>query len=173
MAVESMDYETYAEEVRNKLRSEGFEGVEDIEDDRFKNTLAKREKGLKVGVLNTMATVVDAEGLRSGDLRKCTDDFRSLLNDESYAKFGVGENMFGYVIFAVADPDDELLEWYQDYDVRKRNSHVFPLIYDLSAENVHTHSVPRIKGRGLYNKQKQDAEEFFDLGDGGGGRLFG
>jgi len=168
-----MGYETYVDEVRNQLRSEGFEEVESIEDDRFTNTLAKREKGLKVGMLNMMATVVDAEGLRSGDLRVYTDDFRELLGDESYAKFGVGENMFGYVVFAVANPDDELLDWYEGYDVRTRNSHVFPLIYDLEAEKVHTHSVPKLKGRRLFKKQKKDAEDFFDLSDSSSGGLLG
>lgn len=157
-----MDFNTYTEEVRNNLRSAGFEAA-DIDTDRFGEILAQREKGLTVGVMNTMATVVDAEGMRSGDLREYTDAFRDLLGEESFAKFGVGENMFGYVVFAVDDPDDELTDWALDYDVRKRNSHVFPLVYDLADDEVHTHSVPRIKNRGLYKKQKRDAGEYFEV----------
>lgn len=159
-----MEYNTYTEEVRNNLRSEGFEAA-DMETDRFGEILAKRETGLTVGVMNTMATLVDADGMRSGDLREYTDAFRDLLGEESYAKFGVGENMFGYIIFATDDPSEELIDWSMDFDVRERNSHVFPLVYDLSAEEIHTHPVPRIKGRGLYKKQKGDAEEYFDVGD--------
>lgn len=169
-----MDYDTYAEEVRNNLRSEGYETVEDIVDERFDAVFAKRETGLRVGILNTMATVVDAGGMRSGDLREYADVFRDVLGDESFAKFNVGENMFGYVVFVVANPDDELVDWSHNYDVRKRNSHIFPLIYDLEHDEIHTHPVPRLKSRGLYKKQKRDAEDYFDVGGGSGSSgLFG
>lgn len=168
-----MDYNTYAEEVRNNLRSAGFEAVDGIEDGRFEEILAKRETGLRVGILNTMATVIHAEGMRSGDLREYTDAFREVLGEESFAKFNVGENMFGYAIFAVSQPDAELIDWSHEYGVRKRNSHVFPLVYDLGSKEIHTHDVPRIKNRGLYKKQKRDAKEYFNLGadDDDGGLL--
>jgi len=168
-----MDFTTYTEEVRNNLRSAGFEAA-DIDSDRFGEIFAQRETGLTVGVMNTMATVVDAGGMRSGDLREYTDAFRDLLGEESFAKFGVGENMFGYIVFAVDGAEDELTDWALDYDVRKRNSHVFPLVYDLDADEIYTHPVPRIKQRGLYKKQKRDAEEHFEIeGDDDSGGLLG
>lgn len=167
-----MDYDTYVDEVHNNLRSAGFDLVDDIDDEQFEDIFANRETGLRVGILNTMATVVNAEGMRSGDLREYTDAFRDILGEESYAKFNVGENMFGYVVFAASNPDDELISWSYDYDVRKRNSHVFPLVYDLESETIHTHSVPRIKNRGLYKKQERDAEEYFKVDEGDGGDEF-
>ena len=165
-----MEYATYSDQVRNNLRSAGFEAV-DVEGERFSDVYAKCETGLTVGILNTMVTVVNADEMRSGDLREYTDAFRDLLGDESYAKFNVGENMFGYVLFAAPNPPDELVEWSYDYNVRERNSHVFSIVYALDQDDIHTHSISRIKYRGLYKKQKRDAEALFIInedGEGGG-----
>ncbi|MFD1642461.1 hypothetical protein [Halohasta litorea] len=73
-------------------------------------------------------------------------------------------NLFGYLVCAVADPSEELIEAaIEEYTVADRRTSVFPLIYDLESETLHHHPVPRLKGRGFYEKQKLDAESLFSL----------
>jgi len=68
------------------------------------------------------------------------------------------------VVCAVSDPSEELIEFATEgYTVADRRTSVFPLIYDLNAETLYTHTVPRLKGRGFYEKQRIDAEALFTV----------
>ena len=69
----------------------------------------------------------------------------------------------GYVAFAVATPGDDLVSAATSYTVAERRTNVFPLVYDLESGTLHTHPVPRLKGRGIYRRQSEDADRLFDV----------
>jgi len=109
-------------------------------------------------------TVIDSEGTDEEILTETSEAFRRQLSEMTPSEPSTMENLFGYVVFAVSEPSEELIQFAtEEYTVADRRTSVFPLLYDLENETLHRHPVPRLKGRGFYEKQKLDAESLFSL----------
>jgi len=159
-----MDDQTYRNRIETAVLEEEYEPTTDGPTGEFDTVWHKRTEDPTIGVTDTFVTVVAAESIDQERLKERADEFRALLSGLSPSDPGSMENLFGYVIFAAADPSEELIEFAtQEYTVADRRTSVFPLVYDLAAETLHTHSVPRLKGRGFFEKQKLDAESLFSI----------
>lgn len=156
-----MDVQNYRTHVESTVREKGYEPTNHEAAD-FEPVWHKRTEDPTIGVTEVFTTIVDADGFDTDDIEETAEEFREFLTDASSPEPGSMENLFGYVVCAVADPSDELIEFAtEEYTVADRRTSVFPLIYDLDAETLYTHTVPRLKGRGFYEKQRVDAEELF------------
>lgn len=156
-----MDVQDYRTDVETTVTEAGYETI-DRETDDFESVWHKRTEDPTIGVTEVFVTVVDSEGFDTDDLRSTAEAFRELLTTAVPSTPGSMENLFGYVVCAVPTPSDDLVEFAtEEYTVADRRTSVFPLVYDLDAETLYTHSVPRLKGRGFYEKQRLDAEDLF------------
>ncbi|MFW6321729.1 MAG: hypothetical protein ACOC0Z_07740 [Halohasta sp.] len=156
-----MDSQRYRKHVETTVTEAGYEEL-DRELDDFESVWQKRTEDPTIGVTEVFATVVDAEGFDTDDIAETAEAFRESLTTVAPSSPGSMENLFGYVVFALADPGEELVEFAtEEYTVADRRTSVFPLCFDLDAETLYTHAVPRLKGRGFYEKQRLDAEELF------------
>lgn len=159
-----MDVQRYRNRVKTAVLGESYEPITDKPTDPFDSVWQKRTDDPTIGITEDFVTVVDAEGFDPEELTATADEFRALVTDVSPSEPGGMENLFGYLVCAVADPSDELIDAAtEEYTVANRRTSVFPLIYDLESETLHRHPVPRLKGRGFYEKQKLDAESLFSL----------
>ena len=143
--------------------------------------IADRDRVLLSGVTNAHGGAEEHLSLRDGDILRCevlaegitvssvvfvnpAEEFRRVVTEVAPTKPGGMENVFGYLVCVVADPSDELVRFAtEEYTVADRRTSIFPLIYDLESETLYKHTVPRLKGRGFYEKQKLDAESLFLL----------
>lgn len=158
-----MDAQTYRNHIETTVLDEAYEPTTNGSTGEFDTVWHKRTEDPTIGITDTFVTVVDAD-IDQETIKQRADDFRALLSGLSPSDPGSMENLFGYVIFAAADPSEELIEFAtQEYTVADRRTSVFPLVYDLAAETLHTHAVPRLKGRGFFEKQKLDAESLFSI----------
>jgi hypothetical protein len=159
-----MDVQRYRNRVETAVLDEGYEPITDGQTEPFDAVWHTRTEDPTIGVTEDFVTVVDAEGFDPETLKHTAEEFRGLVTDIAPSKPGGMENRFGYLVCAVADPSEELIEFAtEEYTVADRRTSVFPLIYDLERETVHHHAVPRLKGRGFYEKQKLDAESLFSI----------
>ena len=162
-----MDISQYREAVAANRRTHGFEAVEERTDE-FEDLWMARQTDESVGAVVALATLVDAEGYDAAALRDTAAAFRDVLAgsvdaEPGRADGGASPTPIGYVTFAAPDPDASLLEAMAGFTVAKRRTNVFPLVYDTAAERLHRHEVPRLKGRGIYRRQAEDAERLFDV----------
>lgn len=154
-----MDAQTYCNRVEKTVHDDDYSTISDEAPSEFGPVWRKRTEDPTIGITEVFVTVVDAEGFDSEQLADTAATFRELLTDFASPEPGTVENLFGYVVFAVPDPSEELIAFAtEEYTVANRRTNVFPLIYDTEDETLHTHTVPRLKGRGFYEKQKLDAE---------------
>jgi len=159
-----MDVQRYRNRVETAVLDETYEPIADGPTGEFEPVWHKQTDDPTIGVTEDFVTVVDAEGFDAEELRETAEAFRNVVTDISPSEPGGMENRFGYLVCAVDDPSDELIEFAtQEYTVADRRTSVFPLIYDLESETLHRHPVPRLKGRGFYEKQKLDAESLFSI----------
>lgn len=154
-----MDVQTYCNQVETTVLDEDFETISDTGTSEFGSVWRKRTEDPTIGITEVFVTVVDAEGFDTDTIEETAAAFRTLLTEAAPTEPGSMENLFGYVVLAVSDPSKELIEFAtEEYTVADRRTNVFPLIYDTETETLHIHTVPRLKGRGFYEKQKLDAE---------------
>jgi hypothetical protein len=154
-----MDFDRYREAVAANRRKHGFDVV-DGGFDGFDRVWHANEEDPTVGHVSVFATVVDAAD-DDGDLVAAADRFRELIAELSDGTESA--TPIGYVAFAVASPGDDLVSAATSYTVAERRTNVFPLVYDLESGTLHTHPVPRLKGRGIYRRQSEDADRLFDV----------
>ena len=160
-----MDSSQYREAVAANRRKHGFEAVDGCGE--FDRLWAARETDDTLGDVAVLATLVDGEGLDAAGLVEVASSFRDVLADRIDARpqradGGESSTPIGYVAFAAPDPDASLLGAVSGFTVAKRRTNVFPLVYDTEAERLHRHEVPRLKGRGIYRRQADDAERLFE-----------
>ncbi|MFC5134925.1 MULTISPECIES: hypothetical protein [Haloferacaceae] len=155
-----MDFDRYREAVAANRRKHGFDLI-DGDVSGLDGLWRTREEDPTVGSVSLFAAVADADDYDPDDVVEVADRFR----DEILSRLGErdGTTPIGYVAFAVGSPDDAVVSTATSYTVAERRTNVFPLVYDTNAEELHTHPVPRLKGRGIYRRQSADAERLFDV----------
>ncbi len=155
-----MDSRSYRDYVETQLLDRGYETVAAEQANPFDPIWCKQDDDPTIGRTKVFVTVIDDEDTDRDTLETTADAFRTILSAATAPAQGGVENLFGYLVFAVDEPTDALVEFATEgYTVADRRTNVFPLIYDLDDETLYTHTVPRLKGRGFYEKQKLDAEE--------------
>ncbi|SDE97947.1 hypothetical protein SAMN04488067_101310 [Halorubrum xinjiangense] len=162
-----MDLSDYRAAVAANRRKHGFEAV-DERTDEFERLWTTREADDSLGSVVALATLVEAEGLDAETLADTAASLRDVLVDTvdprpGRADGGEAPTPIGYVTFAAPDPDASVLDAMANFTVAKRRTNVFPLVYDAEAERLHRHEVPRLKGRGIYRRQADDAERLFEV----------
>jgi len=159
-----MDVQRYRKQVETALGEAAYEPVDDESTGSFDGVWQTETEDPTIGVTEDFATVVDASEFDAETLRETAEEFRRVVTEVAPTKPGGMENVFGYLVCVVADPSDELVRFAtEEYTVADRRTSIFPLIYDLESETLYKHTVPRLKGRGFYEKQKLDAESLFLL----------
>jgi hypothetical protein len=154
-----MDVQTYRERVETAVLDDDYEAISDATETTFGQVWQKRTSDPTIGVTEVFVTVVDATDFDVDSINETASAFRNLLTEAAPTQPGSMENLFGYMVLAVFDPGEEFIEFAtEEYTVADRRTNVFPLIYDLDSEQLYSHTVPRLKGRGFYEKQKLDAE---------------
>ncbi|MFC7324826.1 hypothetical protein ACFQMF_09560 [Halorubrum rutilum] len=157
-----MDRTQYRDAVAGNRRKHGFEPV-DKRTNGFDPVWERREDDDSIGAVAVLATLVDDEpDLGPEDLVATADSFRDVLVDRVDDRHG-STTPLGYVVFAVREPDPALVDAARSYTVARRRTNVFPIVYDREAETLHRHEVPRLKGRGIYRRQADDADRLFDV----------
>jgi hypothetical protein len=162
-----MDISDYRAAVAANRREHGFEAVEEGTE-AFERLWATRETDDTLGDVAVLATLVEAAEADAETLVDVAGSFHEVLADRidprpERADGGEAPTPIGYVTFATPDPDPSLLAAMNGFTVAKRRTNVFPLVYDTSAERLHRHEVPRLKGRGIYRRQADDAKRLFEV----------
>ena len=156
-----MDPAQYRDAVVANRRKHGFREVEaDI--DEFDPVWIGRDEDDTIGHIEILATVVDGHALDADDLVAVADRFREVLDDVVDHRSS-STMPIGYVVFIDEDPDDAFIDAACSYTVARQRTNVFPLVYDCEAETLHRHEIPRLKRRGLYRRQADDAERLFEV----------
>lgn len=156
-----METTQYRDAVVANHREHGFNSL-DTQTNGFDTVWEAHNDDATVGAVRIFTTLIHDEPVTvSDDVGATADEFRDVL----VAHTGEGERTtpLGYVVFAVSDPDPTLIEAAQSYTVAQRRTNVFPLVYDHETETLHRHEVPRLKGRGIYRRQAEDAERLFEV----------
>ncbi|WP_144799602.1 hypothetical protein [Halorubrum depositum] len=157
-----MDHTQYRDAVVENRRKHDFEPVDEYTNG-FDPVWETRDDDASVGEVAVVATLVDDESDPSPeDLVAVADSFRDVLVDRVDDRHGATTPL-GYVVFPVPDPDPPLVDAARSYTVARRRTNVFPIVYDCEAETLHRHEVPRLKGRGIYRRQAEDADRLFDV----------
>ncbi len=156
-----MDAQSYRNRVENALADADYEQT-DV--DAFETVWHKETEDPTIGITHVCVTVIETDGLDGDSLKATAEEFRSILGTIAPTQPGGMKNLFGYVLFVNSDLSDDLIEYAtEEYTVADRRTSVFPLLFDLSTETLHLHPVPRLKGRGFYEKQKIDADSLFSV----------
>ncbi|VTT87366.1 hypothetical protein DM2_700 [Halorubrum sp. DM2] len=162
-----MDLTQYGDAVAANRRKHGFDAI-DEPTAGFDRLWATRETDDTLGAVAVVATAVAAPDIDAETLVETAESFRDALAEQTgprpeRADGGESPTPIGYVTFAVPDPDASLLDAMSGFTVAKRRTNVFPLVYDTEGERLHRHEVPRLKGRGIYRRQAEDAERLFEV----------
>jgi len=157
-----MDHTQYRDAVAENRRKHGFETVEG-QPNGFDPVWEASDEDDSIGAVTVLATVVDDDPDPDPDeLVAAADAFREVLIDRVDDR-RESVTPLGYVLFPVPDPDPSFVDAARSYTVARRRTNVFPIVYDCEAETLHRHEVPRLKGRGIYRRQAEDAERLFDV----------
>ncbi|GAB3701730.1 hypothetical protein [Halorubrum pallidum] len=156
-----MDPNQYRETVATNRRKHGFEAIDDGADE-FDPVWVTRDDDASVGDVAVLATLVDDSDPDPRTVTARADEFRDVLVGRIDDRPG-STTPLGYVVFPVADPDPSLVDAARSYTVARRRTNVFPLVYDCESERLHRHEIPRLKGRGIYRRQAEDADRLFDV----------
>ena len=162
-----MDLPRYRAAVAENRREHGFDAV-DGPTGEFDPVWVTRGDDDSIGAVAVLATLVADPEPAPESLVRTGEAFRDVLVDRTdaapeRADGGESHTSIGYVTLAVPDPDPSLLDAMSGFTVARRRTCVFPLVYDLAAERLHRHEVPRLKGRGIYRRQADDAERLFGV----------
>jgi len=152
-----MEFDQYCDAVAANRRDDGFEPIDD--QTAFDPMWRGTDTDPTVGDVSLFLTVVDADGHGADDLIADADRFRDVL--ASVADFEESDTTIGYLTFVTPNPSESVVSAATSYTVADRRTNVFPLVYDGATETLHTHPVPRLKGRGIYRRQIDDAESLF------------
>ncbi len=156
-----MDAIQYRNEVVANRRKHGFDAVDEYTND-FDPVWVTREVDDSIGEVTAFATLVEEPEIDAVDVSAVADEFRTVLVEQVEDRHGPTTPV-GYVTFVVADPDPSLVEAARSYTVARRRTNVFPLVFDCEAETLHRHEIPRLKGRGIYRRQAEDAARLFEV----------
>lgn len=158
-----MELDRYCEAVAASGESAGFETLDCTEP--FERMWYASDDDPTVGEVSLFTAVVDARAYGPGDVVETTDEFRRVVTDR--ATPGDGTTPIGYVVFVASDPSSDVVDAAMSYTVAERRTSVFPLVCDATAGTLHTHPVPRLKGRGIYRRQIDDAARLLEPSGGG------
>ncbi len=154
-----MDAQSYYDRVETALEDAAYEPTEV---DEIGTVWHKETEDPTIGITHVCVTVIEADGIDESSLKATAEEFRGVLGEIAPTQPGGMKNLFGYIVFADHELSDRLIEFAtEEYTVADRRTSVFPLLFELSTETLHLHPVPRLKGRGFYEKQKLDAESLF------------
>ncbi len=154
-----MDISSYRDQVTARLTDHDYETLSVADANPFEPVWYKKDEDPTIGVTRVYVTVIEDDDIDTDRIATTAEAFRTLLSSSAPSTAGSVENLFGYVVFAVDNPSESLIEFAtEEYTVANRRTNVFPLLYDLSSGRLYTHTVPRLKGRGFYEKQKLDAD---------------
>jgi hypothetical protein len=157
-----MEHTQYRDAVVENRRKHGFEPVDEYTNG-FDPVWEVRDEDASIGEVAVLATLVDDEPDPSpDDVVATADAFREVLVDRVDDRHGPTTPL-GYVVFPVPDADPSLVDAARSYTVARRRTNVFPIVYDCEAERLHRHEVPRLKGRGIYRRQADDAARLFEV----------
>jgi len=154
-----MDPTRYRDAVVENRREHGFEVVDEYTRG-FDPVWTIRDDDASVGEVVVFATLVNDPGLEPDDVTEIADEFRDVLVDRVDDRQG-STTPLGYVTFAVPDPDRSVIDAARSYTVARRRTNVFPIVYDCESTTLYRHEVPRLKGRGIYRRQENDATRLF------------
>lgn len=162
-----MDPTQYRDAVEANGRKHGFDTVEEAASG-FEHLWETRDEDDTIGSVAVFATLAEGTDADAETLVATAESFRDVLSERAdtrpqRADGGESPTPIGYVTFAIPDPDASLLDAMSGFTVARRRTNVFPLVYDTEAERLHRHEVPRLKGRGIYRRQAEDAERLFDV----------
>lgn len=156
-----MDAIQYRNEVVANRWKHGFDAVDEYTND-FDPVWVTREVDDSIGEVTAFATLVEEPEIDAVDVSAVADEFRTVLVEQVEDRHGATTPV-GYVTFVVANPDPSLVEAARSYTVARRRTNVFPLVFDCEAETLHRHEIPRLKGRGIYRRQAEDAARLFEV----------
>ena len=155
-----MDIDEYRDHVETQVLDHEYDPLPATEANPFDPVWYKEDEDPTIGRTKVYITVNDDLELDPETIKTTTESFRTLVGSAAPPTDGSFQNLFGYIVYPRTDLDEALIEFAtEEFTVANRRTNVFPLLYDLDAEKLHTHTVPRLKGRGFYEKQKFDAEE--------------
>ncbi|MFQ3476582.1 hypothetical protein HKK80_10035 [Halonotius sp. F2-221B] len=155
-----MDSNEYRDHVETQVLDHEYDPLPPEEANPFDPVWYKEDEDPTIGRTKVFITINDDLDLDTETLKTTTESFRTLVGSASPPTDGSFQNLFGYIVYPRAGFDEALIEFAtEEFTVANRRTNVFPLLYDLDAETLHTHTIPRLKGRGFYEKQKFDAEE--------------
>ena len=153
-----MEFDQYCEAVAANRTSAGFEAIDDA--GQFERLWHARDQDPTVGDVSIFTTVVDARGYEPADVTEAAGQLRRVVADRTDPDEGT--TPIGYLVVVVPDPSADVVDAATSYTVAERRTNVFPLVYDATSETLHTHPVPRLKGRGIYRRQIDDAARLFE-----------
>ena len=153
-----MEFDQYCEAVAETRASAGFDVV--TETDPLGRVWHASDEDPTVGDISLFTAVIDAREYGPDELTEAADAFRHVVTERTSPDDGA--TPLGYLVVVVSDPSSDVVETATSYTVAERRTNVFPLVYDLTTETLHTHPVPRLKGRGIYRRQIDDAARLFE-----------
>lgn len=153
-----MEFDRYCEAVAERGESAGFEALEHA--NPFERAWHTSDDDPTVGEVSLFTAVVDAREHGPDDVVETADEFRRVVTTNTHPDDGA--TPIGYVVFVVPDPSSDVVDAATSYTVAERRTSVFPLVYDAASETLHTHPVPRLKGRGIYRRQIDDAARLLE-----------
>jgi hypothetical protein len=159
-----MDIDEYRDHVEAQVVDHEYDPLPPEEANPFDPVWYKEDEDPTIGRTKVYVTINEDLELDPETIKTTTESFRTLVGSASPPADGSFQNLFGYIVYPRASPDQELIEFAtEEFTVANRRTNLFPLLYDLDTETLHTHTVPRLKGRGFYEKQKFDAEALLTL----------
>ena len=156
-----MEFDRYREAVDTNRRKHGFDDV-DATESGFDELWIARDEDPTIGRVSLFAAIVDGSDHDSSDLVADADRFRDVISGRTDGH-RESTTPIGYITFVVPNPSDDVVSTATSYTVAERRTNVFPLVYDGEDGTLHAHPIPRLKGRGIYRRQADDAERLFDV----------
>ena len=156
-----MDPIQYRDEVVANRREHDFDAIDEYTNG-FDPVWSTRDDDDSIGEVRVFVTLVDRSKPDPTDISAIADDFRTVLVEQVADRYEA-TTPIGYVAFVTEEPDPSLIEAARSYTVARRRTNVFPLIFDCQTETLHRHEVPRLKGRGIYRRQAEDAKRLFEV----------
>ena len=155
-----MEIDEYRDHVETQVLDHEYDRLPPEEANPFDPVWCKEDEDPTIGRTKVYITVNENLDLIPETVKTTTESFRTLVGSASPPANGSFQNLFGYIVYPRAALDKALIEFAtEEFTVANRRTNVFPMLYDLDAETLYTHTVPRLKGRGFYEKQKFDAKE--------------